>query len=166
MRSIGFSRMGMRWPSSEPSDVKGATAHEFPVARGGFIRVMAFVGMIIVVACAKPSYTAPYQAPRLNTSGIRDHSEEQLRAECDRIIATKMAPTGEASLKIEVAPDGKVTSAQITRSSGDERVDDIFGQAAARLQFDPMPGEAVARIKMGYSCAPGTAVATLSVVSG
>ena len=81
-------------------------------------------------------------------------------------MATKLAPTGEAKLKIRVAADGRVTEAEVTRSSGDERVDDIFGQAAARLQFDPMPGETTARIMMGYSCAPGAAVATMTVVSG
>ena len=163
MQSTDSSRMGMPWRSSEWE--RGVGSGEWGVASHQ-LAFLILLAVIVLAACAKPSYTAPYQAPRLNTGGIRDVSEEQLRAECDRLIATKTPPTGEARLTIEVAPDGKVTTAKITRSSGDQRVDDIFGQAAARLQFDPMPGEATARIKMGYSCAPGTAVATMTVVSG
>lgn len=166
MRSIGSSRMGMRWRCFEPSVRKRNASGERSAASRRLASVTLLALGLLAAACSRPTYTAPYQAARLNTGGIRDVSEEQLRAECDRLIATKTPPTGEASLIIQVAPDGKVTTAKITRSSGDQRVDDIFGQAAARLQFDPMPGEATARIKMGWSCSPGNAVTTMTVVSG
>ena len=165
MRNTGSSRMAMRWPSSEPSIGTGEASREWWVA--GCQLASVVLGLVLLTgACAKPTYTAPYQSPRLNSGGIRDVSEEQLRAECDRLIATRTPPTGEATLLIQVAADGKVSEAKITRSSGDQRVDEIFGQAAARLQFDPMPGETSARIKMGWSCSPGNAVTTLTVVSG
>ena len=165
MRSTGSSRTGMQWRLSELS------AGTREASRGWWVTSLerassTFLLLALVAACARPTYTAPYQSPRLNTGGIRDVSEEQLRAECDRLIATRTPPTGEATLLIQVAADGKVSEAKITRSSGDRRVDEIFGQAAARLQFDPMPGETSARIKMGWSCSPGNAVTTLTVVSG
>src|SRR5687768_13576534 len=98
MRSTDSSRTGMQWRSSE-----------WGVASGGWgvgrrhLASLILIAVIVLAACARPSYTAPYQSPRLNTSGIRDVSEEQLRAECDRLIATKTPPTGEASLLIQVA---------------------------------------------------------------
>ena len=166
MRNTGSSRTGMPWRLSEPSIGTGEPRHQLSVIRRQFFRVAIVGGVILAGACARPSYTAPYQSARLNTFTVRDDSEAALRGECERLLTERTPATGEAMLKLEVAATGAVTEAQITRSSGDARVDDIFGKAAARLQFDPMPDKTTARIKMGFSCAPGTAVTTMSLVSG
>jgi TonB family protein len=125
---------------------------------------------LLAGAClgANRYYEAPSDAHRLNTYTVRDNSDAALSAECARLIDEKIPPTGEATLKIQVGPNGQVTRAQVTRSSGDRRVDDIFGRLAARLKFDPLPSDdgTTARIRMGYSCGPGTAVTTMSMMSG
>ena len=167
MRNTGSSRTAMRWRSSEPSIGTGDPSHQWTVIGRQCVRLACVVGVIVVAgACARASYTAPYQSARLNTFTVRDDSEAALRGECERLLSERTPATGEALLKLEVAATGAVTEAQITRSSGDAKVDDIFGKAAARLQFDPMPDKTTARIKMGFSCAPGTAVTTMSLVSG
>ena len=161
MPAIGSTRMAMRWRSFETRDAlpgRGATV------------VIATMALLALSAClGRQSYTAPSDAHRLNTFTVRDDSDAALRGECGRLLGEKVPATGEALLHLQVASSGAVTRAEVTRSSGDERVDDIFGRLAARLQFDPLGGDdgTTARIRMGYSCGPeGSAVTTMSMMSG
>jgi TonB family protein len=147
-----------------------ATDRGTPVRRGAGRHTGILAFLILAGAClgGNQYYTAPTDAYRLNKFTVRDDSDAALRAECDRLIAEKIPPTGEAILKIRVRSTGQVTRAEVTRSSGDKRVDDIFGRLAARLQFDPVASDdgTTARLRMGYSCGPGAAVTTMSVMSG
>jgi hypothetical protein len=70
---------------------------------------------------------------------------------------------------MSVVPAGAVTSAQLTTSTGDETLDGLFGTVAAQMKVDPprdMEGrsEITGRMRMGYSCSPSAAVATIQLV--
>ncbi|HUF28080.1 MAG TPA: TonB family protein [Gemmatimonadaceae bacterium] len=123
-----------------------------------------------MAAClgGRQEYVAPYGAARLNTFTVRDDGDRLLRPECARLMTERIPATGVAMLRVHVAESGAVTRAEITRSSGDARVDDIFGRLAARLEFQRAPGSTgnQARLRMGFSCAPDAAVTTMQLVSG
>src|ERR687884_411799 len=81
-----------------------------------------------------------------------------------RVALAAAVATGTARLTVDVGADGAVTRARVRTSSGDQRVDDMFGALAARLQVDaPERGPTTARITMGYSCAPNEAVTTIQL---
>jgi TonB family protein len=75
--------------------------------------------------------------------------------------------TGEARIMVELDRSGAVQKAQVTRSSGDEGMDAIFGALVARLQVDPPTGMNGDRgqhpIYIGYSCGPETHATTLNI---
>jgi hypothetical protein len=75
--------------------------------------------------------------------------------------------TGEARIMVELDRSGAVHKAQVTRTSGDETMDSIFGALVARLQVDPPTGMTGDRgehpIYIGYSCAPENNAITLNI---
>ena len=145
MRDTDSTRMAMRWQWCSAAFIALASA---------------------CVTTTTRSFTAEEDAVRLNQHTIREESDTFLAIECQRLINGGRS-TGEARLRLQVAQSGLVTRAEVTRSSGDERIDAIFGALAARLRFDPLPSQATdgttARLFMGYSCAPGVAVTTVRV---
>jgi TonB family protein len=135
-------------------------------------RVLARRGALalaVAVAAACVSSTTKYYVPsagedRLSTDEVRERADELLRVECPRLLGGTTAATGAARLTVDVGADGAVTRARVRSSAGDQRVDDIFGALAARLQVDPPErGPRAARITMGYSCAPNEAVTTVQL---
>ncbi|GAC1652478.1 MAG: hypothetical protein NVS4B3_14710 [Gemmatimonadaceae bacterium] len=128
--------------------------------------------------------------PRLNLEELRDRADRLVRVECPRLLTAGQAQSGVARLVLELAPSGEVIRARIDRSSGDERMDTIFGALAAQLTVDPLTGAIDARgsvllagpghgpaesadaprrrategrISIGYSCAPGAGVVTVEL---
>ncbi len=69
---------------------------------------------------------------------------------------------------LTVNRQGEVTRAQLDRSSGDKRVDEIFGTLTAMLQFDPptgMKGETVTvPTDVGYHCSADAHVMSFKVI--
>jgi hypothetical protein len=92
---------------------------------------------------------------------MRDQAESLLRAECPRLLGAGSTALGEAQLLVEVDGGGKATRAWVTRSSGDERMDALFGGVLAQLEVDGDGKTRSSRVHMGYSCAPDQAVVTV-----
>jgi hypothetical protein len=125
----------------------------------------------LALACTTRSttyYTPSVGEPRLGTDELRAEGDRLLAIECPRLLGRSQSATAEARLAIDVdRSSGAVSRARLTRSTGDSRIDDLFGALAARLQFDPpadAKGTTVSEtIGVGYSCSPQAAVTTLQL---
>ncbi|MDQ6886488.1 MAG: energy transducer TonB [Gemmatimonadota bacterium] len=128
---------------------------------------IALMGAASCVSSTKRFYVPTAGEERISPDDLRDRADRVLKVECPRLLAGKSLTTGEADLDVEVTPSGSVTRASVTKSSGDVRVDDIFGALAAQLQFpalrDAHESIIQSRIGIGFSCAPGIAVVTLQM---
>ena len=139
------------------------------IARRGMAWRLSLRVALAAVAAACVTTTTKYYLPsegedRLSTDEVRERADDLLRVECPRLLGGATAATGTARLTVDVGADGAVTRARVRTSSGDQRVDDMFGALAARLQVDaPERGPTTARITMGYSCAPNEAVTTVQL---
>ena len=122
---------------------------------------------LLVSACLQSTemWFVPTEGqPRLDTNELRDRADQFLRAECPRLL-TAGRPGGEASIRLTINRSGEVTRSEVTRSSGDEQIDGIFGPLAAQLVVTPpsdMTKESMAiRMGMGYACSGTTAATTV-----
>ena len=147
MRDTGSTRMATRW---RWSSTLGAA--------------------LLCAACVHSTatyYVPTEDRPRLDTNQLRDQADLFLRTECPRLIEAGK-PGGEASIKLAVSRSGEVTRAEVTRSSGDETIDGIFGPLAAQLQLSAPPDmrgdEMTARLGMGYACSGTAAVTTVRIL--
>jgi TonB family protein len=129
--------------------------------------------VLALAACvhATETFYVPTEGePRLNSNELRDQSDAVLRVECQRLADSSRSAGGEAILRLTLDRSGSVQRAQVVRSSGDSQIDALFGGLAAQLQLDPAPpmrGESmVVRMNMGYSCGPGSAVTTITLLGG
>ena len=123
--------------------------------------------LLLCAACVQSTSTffiPTAGEPRLDTNELRDRADFFLRTECPRLIAANRAG-GEASIKLTINRSGEVTRSEVSRSSGDEGIDGIFGPLAAQLVVAPPPdmkGDAMAvRMGMGYACSGTTAATTV-----
>jgi hypothetical protein len=126
--------------------------------------------VLAVVACTTTQrYFLPSEdQPRLTTDLMRDRGHNIVRAECPRLLGVRQNVTGVAHIRVDVASDGAVRRALIAHSSGDERMDEIFGGLAAQLKVDP-PGNGGSdtvpgTLKLGYSCSPTAGTITVEGV--
>lgn len=124
---------------------------------------------VVMAACTTTTrYYVPTQGePRLTPSEVRDQGEPLLELQCPRLLGGGRYATGQARIITDLDRSGAVRRARVTRSSGDEGMDDIFGALVARLQVDPPTGmtKDVAEhpIYIGYSCAPENSAITLNI---
>src|SRR5688572_30121961 len=145
MRGTASTRMAMRWWSCSVA--------------------------VAVVACTTTQqyYLPSDDQPRLTTDLMRDRGHNIVRAECSRLLGVRQIATGVADIRVDVASDGSVRRAMIARSSGDERMDEIFGGLAAQLKVDPpadVRGETIpGNLKVGYSCSPTAGTITVEGVT-
>jgi hypothetical protein len=152
MRSTASTRTAMRWPSSS------------------LLAAAALLAATSAAACVTRTerfYVPTEGMPRLDQNAVRVEGERFVRAECPRLLGESTAATGAATLKLSVAPDGAVREARIERPSPDAQLDGIFGALAAQLELPPAQatgGDWTARVRMGYSCAPGAGTATFEVL--
>ena len=123
--------------------------------------------LLLCAACVQSTSTffIPTDGePRLDTNELRDRADVFLRTECPRLIAADR-PGGEASIRLTINRSGEVTRSEVSRSSGDEAIDGIFGPLAAQLVVTPPPdmkGDAMTvRLGMGYACSSTTAATTV-----
>jgi len=125
--------------------------------------------LALAAACTTTTrYYVPTEGePRLTPSEVRDQSDALLSTQCPRLMGGDRFATGEARVMVELDRSGAVQKAQVTRSSGDEAMDAIFGALIARLQVDPPTGMDGDRgehpIYIGYSCAPENNAITLNI---
>jgi hypothetical protein len=124
---------------------------------------------MLVVACTTTTryYVPSAGEPRLTPSALRDQGDPLLELQCPRLLNGGRVATGQARIIAELDRSGAVRRARITRSSGDQPMDDIFGALVARLQVDPptgMSGETGEHpIFIGYSCGPENSAITLNI---
>jgi TonB family protein len=129
------------------------------------------MGIVLVAACTTTQtyYTPSEDQPRVTPDLLRDRGHNIVRAECPRLIGVNEMATGVAHIRLDVARDGEVRRATVEHSSGDERMDEIFGGMAAQLKVDPpagINGETVpATVRIGYSCSRTGGTITLEGVT-
>ena len=129
----------------------------------------SLVALVAACTTTQQYYLPAEDQPRLTTDLMRDRGHNIVRAECPRLLGVRQGVTGVAHIRVDVAADGAVRRATIAHSSGDERMDEIFGGLAAQLKVDPpaiegsetVPGT----LKLGYSCSPTTGTITIEGVT-
>ena len=106
--------------------------------------------------------------PRFDTDGATQVLDQYLGVQCPERLAAKKPASGDVRLTITTDTSGAVTRAELTSSSGDDILDGLFGTVAAQLKVDSLRATtkplATRRLRLGYSCAPDAAVATLEVL--
>jgi TonB family protein len=125
--------------------------------------------LLLAGACTT---TARYYVPsdgeeRLSSYQVRDQGEPLLHTQCPRLLNGGRSATGQARIMTELDRSGNVVRARVTRSSGDQAMDDIFGALIARLKVDPPSGMTKDvqehPIYIGFSCAPENSAVTLNI---
>lgn len=145
MKGTGFTHTAMRWWSCS-------------------------IALALVACTTMRQYFTPSEdQPRLTTDLMRDRGHNIVRAECPRLLGARKTVTGVAHIRVDVEPNGEVRRATITHSSGDERMDEIFGGLAAQLKVDPpanVTGETIpGTLQIGYSCSPTAGTITVEGVT-
>jgi TonB family protein len=113
-------------------------------------------------------YLPDAKNPRFDADGATQVLDQYLGVQCPQRLAAKKPESGDVRLTITTDTSGAVTRAELTTSSGDELLDGLFGTVAAQLKVDSLratkkPIDA-RRLRIGFSCAPNAAVATLEVL--
>lgn len=135
-------------------------------------RFCSILAAALVAACVTSTtrYFTPTEGDaRLSQDDFRDESDQLLRVECPRLMASSGHASGQARVRLLIDRSGAAQRAEFTRSSGDERIDTMWGGLAARLKFDPQGAQQRSDLEpimvtVGYSCsANGTAVTTLQL---
>ncbi len=132
-------------------------------------RVMSIVLVIAAAGCVtrtSTAYVPSPEEPRLSTDEARDQLDQLLRVECPRLMQAGR-DTRVARVDLDVDREGHVLRSRIGSSTGDERIDAMFGAIAAKLQLAP-PAEMkndveTGHVRMGYSCSSTAAVATVDL---
>ena len=132
------------------------------------LRTLGVTGLLVAAVAGCVATQQRYYVPtegqgRVGTDEMKDQAEMLLRVECPRLLGGSSSALGEAQLLVDVDGGGRVSRARVVRSSGDEKVDAIFGGVVAQLEVDaPSDGTPTSgRVNMGYSCAPNSAVVTV-----
>jgi TonB family protein len=141
--------MAMRWPFSERWGAAAA---------------------LVAAACVHTVtryYLPDTRNPRFDADGATQVLEQYLRVQCPERLAAKKPGSGDVRLTITADTSGAVTRAELVSSSGDAMLDGLFGTVAAQLKVDSLRATtkslATRRLRMGFSCAPDAAVATLEM---
>jgi TonB family protein len=131
------------------------------------------LALLVALAACVSSVTRYYVPtpgqPRYDTAQATKVLEQYLGVQCPERLAAKQSDNGEVRVTVKIDAAGAVTSAQLTTSTGDETLDGLFGTVAAQMKVDPPPdmqgrSEMTGRMRMGYSCSPSAAVATIQLV--
>ena len=147
MRATGSFRTATRWRS--------------------FSAAVVAAWMAACMVSTTKFYVPASGQPRLSLDQLRTRAGALLSVECPRLLAGRPSAFGETDLTVDVDGDGSVLRAHVDRSSGDPRIDDIFGALAAQLQLDRSSssnsrGRAThQRIGIGYSCSATEAEVTV-----
>ncbi len=126
-----------------------------------------FAAVLIAAGCVRSAYQPPEDPERLTVEAATDRLDIEVEKECPRLRAAERE-SGVAEFLLELHASGDVSRSRLRLSSGDRRMDDIFGAVTARMQFVP-PADAggqpyEGRIRAGFSCAANTASSTLELL--
>jgi len=127
--------------------------------------------MTLAVACVHTVtryYLPDAHNPRFDLDGATQTLDQYLQVQCPQRLADKKSDTGELRLTITTDSTGAVTRAELASSSGDAMLDGLFGTVAAQLKVDSLRATtrptAERNVRMGFSCAPNAAAATVEVL--
>ncbi|MFN2397676.1 MAG: energy transducer TonB [Gemmatimonadaceae bacterium] len=136
-------------------------------------RSSSALAVAFAAACitSTTQYYVPNTAmPRLTTNQMRDQADAMLRVECPRLLGDRQSAFAVAELVVDLEASGEVIRARVDRSSGDRRMDEIFGALAAQLKLDPPSppagndvGPLQGDLSVGYSCSPTAAVTSVEL---
>lgn len=122
--------------------------------------------LLLSSACVTRSsreYLPSADRERFSVNAAQDELDQLMQIECARLLTDRRPESGDARISVDVDGSGTVMRSRVTASSGDQRVDDIFGAVAAQMKFEaPADGKPnTGRMRMGYSCSPTTTTATI-----
>ena len=130
--------------------------------------VRALLLVAALAACATSVtrvFTPDPNADRMSLADAQDNLDRFVRLECPRLMQEKH-DTDDARISVNVDGGGHVTRATFTKLTGDERMDRMFGGIAAQMKFAAAPDgkEFTGRMRVGYSCSPTVATATIELI--
>ena len=167
MPGTASTRTATRWRWCDGASRETGSPRQSRAAASRLPHPASLLGSVaLLTACSQLVFTPSPGWSRLTPGGLRDEGDAELRAECPRLLNRR--PTGEARLSLRLDTSGAVTRVVMERGTGDERMDDILGRLAVRLQFEPARGDRLAAqtigATMGYSCASTGSAITFHVV--
>ena len=154
MRATGSTRTATRCSSSDATRLLRSAA--------------AVAGLLLAGACVTTvthAFTPDANAERMSLADAQDTLDRMVRLECPRLMEAKH-DTDDARISVEVDGSGNVQRATMSKVTGDERMDRIFGGVAAQMRFaaaddgKPFTG----RMRVGYSCSPAASTATIQLI--
>lgn len=117
--------------------------------------------LLAIAGCARQIYTAPHGDERIDENELRTRADAAVSVNCPRLQGGAIARNGEATYALSIASDGTVQNAKLTRSFGDQMLDDTIGRLLALTRFEPaQPKAGGLRVNVGYACGPMAKVAT------
>ena len=150
MPATGSTRTATPWRWSEP------------IVRG------ALSLLLLSSACVTRTsheYLPSADRDRLSVNAAQDELDQLMQIECARLLSDRRPESGEARLSIDLDATGAVSRSRVTASTGDERVDNMFGAVAAQMMFEAPPDgkPTMGRMRMGYSCSPTATTVTIQL---
>ena len=130
-----------------------------------------FASLAMTLACISTVtryYLPDSKNPRFEFDGATHTLDQYLRVQCPERLEAKKSESGDVRFTILTDTSGAVTRAELVSSTGDDLLDGLFGTVAAQLKVDSLrattKASATRRLRMGYSCAPNAAVASIEVL--
>jgi TonB family protein len=143
--------------------------HVMPRQRLTMVATAASLAVSLACVSTVTRYYLPdARNPRFELDDATKTLDQYLRVQCPERLAAKKSESGDVRVTILTDTTGAVTRAELVSSSGDDLLDGLFGTVAAQLKVDSLrattTASATRRLRMGYSCAPNVAAATLEVL--
>lgn len=122
------------------------------------VRLTPIVFSVLVVACVTTTtriFLSSAQNPIYRPEQAEPVLKEYLRLQCPAFQKAHRPDSGTVRLLVAVNARGFATRAELTRSSGDQLVDEVFGTIGAQLVFrvdslNPKPRQE--RVAMQFRC--------------
>jgi len=132
------------------------------------VTAVSVFGVAACVSTVTRYYLPDAKNPRFELDDAAQTLDQYLRVQCPERLAAKKSESGDVRVTVLTDTSGAVTRAELVSSSGDELLDGLFGTVAAQLKVDSLKATTRAtasrQLRMGFSCAPNAAAATLEVL--
>ena len=118
------------------------------------------------VTTTETFYLPPKGASRITEDELRERANHMLHVECTRLLGDRTRSSGETELTLDLTREGDVSRVRLDGSSGDSRLDDVFGGLAATLRLErtgrPARDSDSVGLTISYSCSPAAAFAKVT----
>jgi hypothetical protein len=101
----------------------------------GFLRAAAVLAVTACVSTTTRYFVPSTQNPIYRPEQATPVLAEYVRLQCPSFREASRPDSGQVHLVIDVDTSGFATRAELTRSSGDKLLDDVFGTVGAQLVF-------------------------------